>query len=367
MKKLLAVVLALVMMLTLSVVAFATTPDPVDTDETKTYPLGQGDIELKDADPDRPGNVYYFTILDDTDNTGYLTDDEIAKHLTVSVKEQGAKVLESASIVKKGGVYKVKITTKETYTTSTSNIEWLVTLKKNKTKVVSSTKILFREKWASVTADRDADEDAYYDVILKEATKTVEGVTTDLGAMYAEEYAEEQNIEALVKLFKGHYNEVLFGDTGFWYSVKMNSDQTINAYWTTDFNKLYQFFEDADVTGVFLKGTPNVDAKGTFHASFDDDMFVYAVTSADGKLEDLFKWNKEAECWEYNTRAIYGAIVSDTKLDIEAWNKTLTGDASSTTESKGNPGTGSVDFVNLAVALGVVSLAAAGAVVLKRK
>ena len=34
--------------------------------------------------------------------------------------------------------------------------------------------------------------------------------------------------------------------------------------------------------------------------------------------------------------------------------------------NKNNPGTGSVDFVNVAVALGVVSLAAAGAVALKK-
>ena len=63
-----------------------------------------------------------------------------------------------------------------------------------------------------------------------------------------------------------------------------------------------------------------------------------------------------------NAKKIEGVVVSDIKLDVSKYNSTIGGKD----DSKGNPVTGSVDFVNVAVALGVVSLAAAGAVALKK-
>ncbi|MGN0625312.1 MAG: hypothetical protein ACI4I8_03505, partial [Oscillospiraceae bacterium] len=72
-------------------------------------------------------------------------------------------------------------------------------------------------------------------------------------------------------------------------------------------------------------------------------------------------WNKDASCWELNTKKVVDVVVSDIELDVSKYNSTIGGE-----ESKDNPGTGSVDFVNVAVALGVVSLAAAGAVALKK-
>ena len=90
-------------------------------------------------------------------------------------------------------------------------------------------------------------------------------------------------------------------------------------------------------------------------------MFVYAVV--DGTLvADKFSWNKDAECWEMNTKKVVDVVVSDIELDVSKYNSTIGGGEA----GKDNPGTGSVDFVNVAVALGVVSLAAAGAVALKK-
>ena len=63
-----------------------------------------------------------------------------------------------------------------------------------------------------------------------------------------------------------------------------------------------------------------------------------------------------------NAKKIEGVVVSDIKLDVSKYNSTIGGKDN----NKNNPGTGSVDFVNVAVALGVVSLAAAGAVALKK-
>ena len=72
---------------------------------------------------------------------------------------------------------------------------------------------------------------------------------------------------------------------------------------------------------------------------------------------------------EYSTRAIEGVVVSDIALDVSLYNATVdnSSDPSASSDTdKDNPDTGAVDYVNMAVALGIVSLAAAGAVALKR-
>ena len=121
MKKVLALVLSVLMVLSLSVVAFAeeveapeTTPGTDIDNADKKFELGFGDLEkpAADADPDKPGATYYYTIMDENDESGMLTDADIAKHLTVSIKEKGDKMIDSYSIVKQNGVYKVKVVTK---------------------------------------------------------------------------------------------------------------------------------------------------------------------------------------------------------------------------------------------------------------
>ena len=87
MKKFLACVLAVVLTLSLGAVAFAkeveaentTAGTTVDNDEDKKYELGFGDLGgEEDATPDKPGAVYYYTIMDENDDSGMLTDDDIA-------------------------------------------------------------------------------------------------------------------------------------------------------------------------------------------------------------------------------------------------------------------------------------------------
>ena len=110
MKKVLALVLSVLMVLSLSVVAFAadgstpsdtnTTPGQAGVDNAdKKYDLGFGDLgKENDATPDKPGATYYYTIMDQNDASKMLTDAEIAKHLTVSIKESGDKMIDSYSI-----------------------------------------------------------------------------------------------------------------------------------------------------------------------------------------------------------------------------------------------------------------------------
>lgn len=372
MKKVLALVLSVLMVLSLSVVAFAdevekpnTTPGTsVDNDPDTSYDLGFGDLgKPEGSEPDKPGATYYYTIMDNDPETavdGMLVSDEIAKHLTVSIKESGDKMIDSYSIVKQNGVYKVKVVTKETFTTEETEATWTITLKRNKKYTVAEAKVEIAQKWAEI-CDANIDNDGYgeyvFTVDLADAHDGKEGASYD-------NYTDDCNVEALAVIPKdADYAEIMFEDTMFWYSVKNSAKTTVNVYFHEDNKKMSTTYEDADLEMIFFDGTPEFDYTGTMHAPADKDAYVYAVIG--GKLvADKFTWNKDSECWEMNAKKIEGVVVSDIKLDVSKYNSTVGGDTAD--ENKGNPGTGSVDFVNVAVALGVVSLAAAGAVALKK-
>lgn len=382
MKKVLALVLSVLMVLSLSVVAFAeeveeekTTPDTtvdVDNDPDTSYDLGFGDLEAgPDAEPDKPGATYYYTILidydEDEDEYIMLTSDEIAKHLTVSIKESGDKMIDSYSIVKQNGVYKVKVVTKETFTTEETEATWTITLKRNKKYTVAEAKVDIAQKWAEICEDGvSGDHSGFEDKGYGEYVFYVDLADAHgdkVGASY-DHYTDDCNVEALAVIPKdADYAELYFADTMFWYSVKNSAKTTVNVYFHEDNKKMSTTYEDADLEMIFFDGTPEFDYTGTMHAPADEDAYVYAVIG--GKLvADKFTWNKDSECWEMNAKKIEGVVVSDIKLDVSKYNSTVGGNTAD--ENKDNPGTGSVDFVNVAVALGVVSLAAAGAVALKK-
>lgn len=400
MKKLLALVLSVMMVLSLSVVAFAateekatdtpgsiTTPDNNDpsNDKESGALIGVGDKEgSEDQDPDKPGATYYYTIFrevtkavyDAADPTDRVTtgsgqnqkyyvflgvgadDDEYAKHLSVSIRESGDKMIDSYAIVERNGVYKIEVKTKTTYTTKKTTATWTMTLKRDKKYKVNEASVEISQKWAEIYDDVTSDnaEKIFNPITLADST-------AHPGWSY-DDYTNDINVQALAVLPKeAKYAELYFDtDDIFWYTVKNSSKLTVNAYYHRDNKTMSQTYEDADLEMIFFDGTPEFDYTGTFHVTVDEDMFVYLIEG--GKLvEGKFTWNKEVECWETNVRKIEGAVASDIKLDVSKYNATVNNNGDG---NKDNPGTGSVDFVNVAVALGVVSLAAAGAVALKK-
>ena len=126
MKKVLSLVLAVLMVLSLSAVAFAnnvdkykTTPDSIESDkDADKVQLGIGDLgsESDDPNPDKPGATYYYTLLkkvdddedDEYDDLMFHTDDaedvDYIEHLTISIKESGDEMMKDYAIVKHCGL-----------------------------------------------------------------------------------------------------------------------------------------------------------------------------------------------------------------------------------------------------------------------
>ncbi|MBR2636022.1 MAG: hypothetical protein IKD34_03130, partial [Oscillospiraceae bacterium] len=157
MKKVLSLVLAVLMVLSLSVVAFAnnvnkyeTTADNTVEDEGRVQ-LGVGDegSDAAEKNPDKPGATYYFTLLKDTEDedgnpemfyVGVKEDDDFIKHLKVSIKESGDEMMKDYAIVKHNDVYKLKVTTNEYFTVAKKSATWTITGKRNDRLIVLSAK-----------------------------------------------------------------------------------------------------------------------------------------------------------------------------------------------------------------------------------
>ena len=154
--------------------------------------------------------------------------------------------------------------------------------------------------------------------------------------------------------------------------VKMNPEEEVifnysNAY-DKDLDKAYGY--DADIESYNFKGT-----KDTFNRvadlviPADDDSFVYevvdgkavAVEATYAKDYEVIKGTK-VDGWVIETNELGYYIVSDIELEIEAEEEV----EAEVEADKANPETGAADFVGAAVAMAVVSVAAAGALALKK-
>lgn len=146
---------------------------------------------------------------------------------------------------------------------------------------------------------------------------------------------------------------------------KMSKQDAVNMYLDTavtdEIKALMKKNEDVDFDVVDFRGAPEFDftQEVTYYIDDEDvEYFVYEIV--DGKpVAVKAKLNDDKDALVWKTRTLGTYIVTDDEIKAAAADETETDD-------KENPATGSVDFVNVAVALGAVSLVAAGAVALKK-
>lgn len=190
---------------------------------------------------------------------------------------------------------------------------------------------------------------------------------------------------------KNETNTLVWGDDRA--ALKFDSDDDARKFYarlsTSNMSDIYAEYGDpvdADLWFYDFVGHPTVPATSkatlTLGIPWDDDddytpdpenCFIYEV-DADGYLVDVtskFTYSEDDEeipGWSIRTRQLGTYIVSDTELDVTVDEPETSEPADVETPNSGKdiPNTGSSDMVNVALVAAVVSLAAAGAVAFRK-
>lgn len=156
-------------------------------------------------------------------------------------------------------------------------------------------------------------------------------------------------------------------DTAY-FEVKLEDNAEFNLYYTTAALKdVINAYPDVDFQFFCFKGKPAFDytAKVELYTDEDevgDEPFLYIW---DGAALTPVKADFEDGTFYVNSRQLGEYVVSSEEIKAEAATTAAESTQASTPSTK-NPDTGVSDFVGVAVALALVSVAAAGAVALKK-
>ena len=134
------------------------------------------------------------------------------------------------------------------------------------------------------------------------------------------------------------------GDKLYLYNNMDANDDVLKAYADVD----------ADISFLNFVGEPTFNATATVRFYKEEDWHIYGVK--DGKLTNVnAKWDDDEGCFILKTRTLGSYVFSDKALSVAA-----------TTPGTNNPDTGANDVVGIAGALAAVALVSAAAVSLKK-
>lgn len=343
MKKVLALVLAGVMAASMSVVAFAadetanvTVTPTKDNVATADVQFGTGLVDEDGATPEyKPGDTFYLNVTGKegaditklatiTDDYRLSIDDDSDKNLFVSAK----LILKKIGKDTKKEAY-VEIVTKDNFIEDDQELNLTITL-------------------------NPRNKDVEKAEVLVNGTMNY-GPTEDVSKYFTVEsgFVNFEDIDDDVELY--------FGDDGdIEFHVNSKSDKTLFLRYNDDEDDaIVEKFGDASLEFHYFEGNKDTFKKeGTLYIPADEGSFLYEVV--DGKLVAVkdAKYDDAKEQFTFKTKTLGNYIVSDKEL--------VAADAEGEgTDAETNPDTGANDFVGLAVALAVVSVA--GIAVAKRK
>ena len=110
--------------------------------------------------------------------------------------------------------------------------------------------------------------------------------------------------------------------------------------------------KDADITFLTFVANPTLTSTATIRFYKDEESHVYVLK--DGKISSEVKWDDDESCFLLKARTLGAYVFSDKALPI------------GTTAADNNPDTGANDVVGIATALAAVALVSAAAVSLKK-
>ena len=179
----------------------------------------------------------------------------------------------------------------------------------------------------------DFDEDTVYEV--EESDPDKDGRKQSYGTMEFT-VAADDDVDVEVRVYDG--------DRFYLYNSVEADDDVLKAYADTD----------ADLTFLDFPGTPTFNATATVRFYKEEGTHIY--NNKDGKLSACnAKWDDDEGCFILKTRTLGSYVFSDKALSV-----------STSTAADNNPDTGANDVVGIATALAAVALVSAAAVSLKK-
>ena len=365
MKKVLALVLAVMMLAT---VAFAEVSNPLAPDGTNAAAgiLPGKDIEINaDGILAAPGGSDYVFV-----DSNYKKEDGKAlkslnstNYVITGIKyEDGKALVESVKFDDANDKVIVKL--KQDYSmTKPKNLNMTFTLKGKKVGKIKPDNIEVRiTKTVNYALNEEAlvlDGDDHV-VVPDEFLETTIYKVKDSGSNNygtLEFTTKDPDVDVEVRVYKGD---------------KLYLYNTLKA--NTDLLKKYAD-EDADITFLNFPGEPSFNATATVRFYKEEGTYIYtlkdgklsAVTAPDanagsaGQTAGKVKWDEDEGCYILKTRSLAKTYVfSDKALPVDAADDTTPGG------NVTNPDTGANDVVGIATALAAVALVSAAAVSLKK-
>ncbi len=273
-----------------------------------------------------------------------LDEDMNASELKVTNKlTSGKDAVESVTVGKNNdGKDALILKLKTTYGTKASNIAGDIQLRnKNTNSIVKTYSFDFTAQWKKAAVDADAE----LEIVLDNETPVYAFHSSNKNVTFS------------------------FADVDAYFNVRLEDQADVNMHYTTKAIKsIVQANEDADLSFLQFNGNPTFDFNGTLTYNVvdnDKDWYLYEVNSENKLVKTKAEYNKEEGTLTLKTKTLSSYVVSDKELKAVAVSDSTSINTTPNKTDK-NPSTGSVDFVNVAVALAVVSLAAAGAIAMKK-
>ncbi len=372
MKKVLALVLAIMMLATTAFAATGELTNP--TKEDTTSPRGDwlpgktikiNDSGIVAADKKLPTPLGYVLSADATgaENELVVKNVNSTNYSITSIKyDDGKNLVDSIKFNDTDDQVEVKL--KKDYTnTKKKTLNMTFTLKGKK--VGKSKKPADVDIRISGTVGYALDETSLYITDTDDTLKLTDAQEerlykiVDSGAAYAtlEFETADEDTEVEVRVYDG--------DKLYLYSNTDADDDILKKY--AD--------DDADLTFLNFPGEPTFNATATVRFYKEEGTYIYqnkggklsAVTvdaasaGSAGQSAGKVKWDDDEGCYILKTRILGDYVFSDVKLDITADAADDTNNGTVT-----NPDTGANDVVGIATALAAVALVSAAAVSLKK-
>lgn len=342
------------------------------------------------------GNAYAIVTLEEIegsdDSVGKPTTDEVTAygHYTGNIdKNWSINLIEKSTgvseLIEKAELYKATATDYASYSRFENNV---VDIHPNAVYL----KITLKDEWKTV----DEETLTYYVYVAdndsgKQTNEVwVSGTYVNNDWEYVDfDWTNDASVAKLWKVKKGENGTAVFdfADKAF-FTVKMYSGESMYLDLSTAYDKAIAGEMDAEADSFykFDNDNANFSRTGELIIVTDDSSLVPYEIDEDGNfvevdakyVEDyaIAHTNKKVDGFVFSTKTLGNYVLSTEELGQEEQPvdetpvveepTTETPATDNTTSAKPNPETGAEDFVGLAVSLAVVSVAAAGALALKK-